>query len=65
MVASSMKLTRLMKVWIFVLAIGLFSGLVGVVENGWNEGDSIGLAFWVVLAVCVAVIIRQDSRKFN
>jgi hypothetical protein len=30
------------RTWLAILAIGLISGAVGVAEDGWNVGDSIG-----------------------
>jgi uncharacterized ion transporter superfamily protein YfcC len=61
-IASSMKFTRATKAWILILAAGLVSGLLGVAEYGWNIGDTIGFAFWIALAICVAIIVRRDNK---
>jgi hypothetical protein len=62
---SGMKFSKSSKLWVAILAAGLFSGVLGVVEYGWNRGDSIGFAVWLLLAVFVGIVIRRDNRTLN
>jgi len=57
-------MTKFAKTWILILAVGLVAGLVGVIESGWQSpGDTIGASVWLVLALCVALMIRRESRN--
>jgi hypothetical protein len=60
-----MKISKSSRIWILILGIGLFGGLSGAVENGWSEGDSIGLTVWCVLAIYIGVIIWRENRTPN
>ena len=57
-------MTKAAKIWILILTVGLVAGLIGVIENGWqNPGDTIGVSVWLVLALCVALMIRESRKR--
>jgi hypothetical protein len=64
-----MKLSRFSKIWLLILGAGLLSGTLGVAEYGLGRGDSIGLAiglaWWLVLAFCVGVVIWRENKLRN
>ena len=50
------------RVLIVILVAGLVAGVTGVVEHGWQHpGDTIGAAFWLLLAILFVSAIRHKS----
>ena len=58
-----MTVIKVARAWIVILAVGLALGLFGLLEKGWQHpGDTIVLAVWTILAVCVIVFVRRQSQ---
>jgi hypothetical protein len=57
-----MKIGKNSRVWLIILAAGLTSGIIGFVQAGWNIGDSIGLAVWLLLAAGVVTLIWRENH---
>jgi hypothetical protein len=58
-----MRISRGLKLWVLILAIGLVSGVVGVIKDGWDIGASIGSFVWAALATCVGVLIWRENKS--
>ncbi len=58
----AIKTSKVARAWGVVLAAGLAAGLLGVWEDGWHRGDTIGLVVWCILLVCVLDVIRRENR---
>ena len=51
------EMSKAARAWILILGAGLVAGLVGVVQNGWQQpGDTIGATVWFALALSTALI---------
>jgi len=57
------RISKSSRLWIAVLVAGLFCGVVGIWKDGWRSpADSIGLAVWLLLALCIALVIRRENE---
>jgi hypothetical protein len=57
------KSSKAARMWVLVLAAGLVAGLLGVWEDGWRTGDTIGLIVWFILLFCVSSVVRKEKRS--
>jgi len=58
----TIKSSKVARIWGLVLAMGLAAGLIGVWEDGWQAGDTIGLIVWFILLFCVLSVVRREKR---
>lgn len=58
----TIKGSKVARIWGLVLAAGLVAGLLGVWEDGWQTGDTIGLIVWSILLFCVLSVVRKETR---
>jgi hypothetical protein len=56
-----MKPSKSAKLFGVVLAAGLVGGLIGVGQEGWNIGDTVGLTVWSVLLICWIIWVKKEN----
>jgi hypothetical protein len=59
---KTIKSSKVARMWGLILAAGLVAGLLGVWENGWQMGDTIGLIVWFILLFCVVSVVRKEKQ---
>ena len=57
-----MKMSKSARLFSLVLAGGLVTGLVGVWQDGWSIGDTIGFTFWGMLLIGLIMLVRRENR---
>jgi type IV secretory pathway TrbD component len=60
---NTMKMNKSARVLIVILAAGLVAGIAGFVEHGWQHGDTIGAAVWLLVAMLFVLAIRHKSPR--